>query len=385
MTLSLVVTPADYANLGAAGIAETPAEKAVGAMLDADRPTAGVRPSASQAAIYDPLYSLSAAQIPAALNEMSPTIHADALMAARQSWYAGAGAIGDQLTDRRGMPGSGAVAAGLQGVTSWGDVVGQVTDIGPSGARYHSSVGDVVVGVDKALGDRGLIGFAVGGGNVQTGAAAGGANGDLIQAAIYGSASRGSAFVQWQADYLHIDQDVTRVLGFAGASLKGHDTLQGGGGQVGAGLDLAVMTWLVEPSVGLSAVGLTSTAAHEGAGAALAESVSGQNINSLQSNVEVHVARMVNLTPQTPLEVHALIGWDHELDDTSALARASLAGLGGGTFTTASAPVGRDAIKLGAGFEAQLTTKIIVYGTYSAALASQRSAQDLSIGARLRW
>jgi len=177
---------------------------------------------------------------------------------------------------------------------------------------------------------------------------------------------------------------VTRVLGFAGASLKSRDTLQGGGGQVGAGLDLNVQKWLVEPKVGLSAIGLTSTAAHE-TGAALAESVNGQNINSLQSSVEVRLARTVNLTAQTPVQVHALIGWDHELDDTSALARASLAGLGSSAFTAASDPVGRDAIKLGAGFEVQLTARVAIYSAYSAVLASERTTQDFSIGARVRW
>ena len=137
--------------------------------------------------------------------------------------------------------------------------------------------------------------------------------------------------------------------------------------------------------MGLSAVGLTSTAAREGAGAALAENINGQDTNSLQSNVEVRLARTVNLTPQTPLQLHGLIGWTHELGDTNAQARANLAGLGGEAFTATSAPVGRDAIKLGAGFEAQLTAKLTVYGTYSAALASARTAQDLSIGARVRW
>ena len=45
----------------------------------------------------------------------------------------------------------------------------------------------------------------------------------------------------------------------------------------------------------------------------------------------------------------------------------------------------RDTIKLGAGFEAQLTAKVTVYSAYSAALASQRSAQDVSLGVRVRW
>ena len=62
-TLTLVVTPAAYGNLGLAGLSESANQTAVGTALDAARPPAGVAMSTSQSAIYAPLYLLPATAI----------------------------------------------------------------------------------------------------------------------------------------------------------------------------------------------------------------------------------------------------------------------------------------------------------------------------------
>ena len=385
--LSLVVTPAAYADLPRAGIAETAAEKAVGAVLDANRPAAGVRMSAAQAALYYPLYTLPGAKIPAVLNQVSPQIYADAVMAARQSWRQGAASIGDELADRRGLSGSAVEASGPNGVTLWGDAIGQINDVGHAdGDGYHSTVGGAMVGVDKTLGGGDLVGFAVGGGNLRTSAQGGAAaTGDLIQASVYGGLRRGDWFVDWQGDYLHLAQDTSRTVSLAAQPIKGRNTIWGGGGQIDAGLNLRVQQWRVEPTVGLNAMTLTSTATAESSGGALAESVRGLDNTSVQTFVGVRLAGTLVSIASVPLRMHGVFGWSHELDQTTANAQASLANMGAAVFSAASTPVGRDAARLGVSLDARLTAKVTLFGAYTASLSNDQSAQYLNAGVRIRW
>jgi fibronectin-binding autotransporter adhesin len=380
-TLSLVATPAAYADLGAAGIAQTGNQKAIGAALDADRSAAGVRTSAARAAIYDPLYGLSAGQISAALNGLSPEVYAVGLMAARQAWRGTTAAVGDQLADRRG-----ADSAGPAEVTVWGGAFSHAGDTGPSGASYSTSAGGLVIGVDRMLEEGGAIGLALGLAKAKSDMAGGAsARGDVIQAMAYGGARKGRGFLDWQVDYLRTDQDLTRAGGPLRGSVAGDKTLQGAGAQVSAGLTMTLQTWRVEPTLSLAALRLTSTSTHEAPEAALAEDIAGQRNDSVQSFVGVRLARMVQMTPDLSFRARGLFGWSHEMADTGGEARASLAKIGGTAFTAASASAGRDAARLGAGFDAQLTPKITLYGSYAADLAHEGASQDLTVGVRALW
>jgi fibronectin-binding autotransporter adhesin len=380
-SLSLVVTPAAYADLAAAGIAQTANQKAIGAALDADRPAAGVRPNAARAAIYDPLYGLSAGQVPAALNGLSPEIYADGLMAARQAWREGAGVVGDQLADRRG-----ARPAGSGEVMVWGGLFGQSGDVGPAGGGYSTAVGGMVVGVDRTLEQGGLVGLALGLANARAEAPGGGrAQGDMIQAMAYGGLVRGPAFLDWQVDYLRMDLDLSRPGGPLRGQVRGGSTVQGAGLQVSAGWGMTVRRWRVEPTASLGAVGLTTSSSRESPGDALAEEIAGQDNTGVQAFAGVGVARMVRLAPDLSLQVRGLVGWSHEMGDTAAEARASLVQIGGAPFTVTSAAPGRDAARLGVSFSAAVSPRIMISGAYSGEFARERDSQSLTTGFRARW
>ena len=375
-TLSLIVTPAAYADLGAAGVAETANRIAVGASLDAGRPGAGLRMSAAQASLYYPLYGASADELPAAVDALSPDVYADGVMAARQAWSQGAGAVSDQLAARRGRPGSTAP----DGTTVWGDVQGQRTDFGAS----RASVGGVMFGVDRAFGS-GLFGVAVGLGEASADAAGGDrAEGTLFQAVAYGAVARGRAFVDWQADYLRTEQDVKRSGGRFGAGARGDVTVEGVGGRIDAGLAFDVRRWRVEPVVGLSGLRLTSTGATETGGVTAAD-VHVRRNDSLQSFAGVRFVRALSLTPGVSLQIRGLIGWSHELEDVDADVRAGVLALSGPVFTVSSVRTGRDAAKLGLSFSGQATSRVTVYGAYAAELARHRESQQVSLGVRARW
>jgi autotransporter-associated beta strand protein len=91
--VSLVVTPSSYGNLTAAGLAESNSESGVGGALDAIRPTPGSALAPALAALFGPLYMLPASSITIGLDELAPSIYADAMITMRNSWYLMARAI----------------------------------------------------------------------------------------------------------------------------------------------------------------------------------------------------------------------------------------------------------------------------------------------------
>ncbi len=382
-TLSLVVTPTAYGDLASAGIVQTANERAVGLSLDATRPAAGVRMTSDQAAVFYPLYTLSAAEVAHGLDALSPEIYADSQMAARQAWEQGASAIADQLAGRRDAPGDAAAATGE--VTVWGDAYGQAARFSGPGPNANASDGGLIFGADAAF-RGGRIGLALGIDDVRTRASSGDhAEGQMFQASAYGVQHWSRGFIDGHIDYFHMDQHLTRAGGPFATPARGSDRLNGVGAQLNAGLDLDIHHWLVEPTVGLSGLRQWSTAASEDTASATAEQIAGQRNDSLQTFAGVRLARAVRLTPDRSVQIGGFAGWGHELADVQAQARASLLKLGGPGFTIASTPTGRDAAKLGASVSAQLTPSVMVQGTYGADLARHRDAQRVAVGVRASW
>src|SRR5690606_19838988 len=66
-TVTLAVTPASYADLAVAGLAQSDNQRAVGAALESFRPAAGEQGST----LFDALYPLPAARIGPALDQLS--------------------------------------------------------------------------------------------------------------------------------------------------------------------------------------------------------------------------------------------------------------------------------------------------------------------------
>jgi hypothetical protein len=120
-TISLVTTPSFYGNLAAAGVAASSSESSVGGALDAIRPAPGVAMDSAQSALFGPLYTLPAGSITAGLDELAPSIYADGMITARNSWYLMANAVSGQLAARRGLAADNAAnsAPGPNGSTIW--------------------------------------------------------------------------------------------------------------------------------------------------------------------------------------------------------------------------------------------------------------------------
>jgi autotransporter-associated beta strand protein len=395
-TVTLVVTPASYASLPSIGVPETPDETAVGKVLDTVRPAVGAAPTAAQAAVFMPLYAVPAKSLPPTLDDLSPSIYSDATMTARATWYQMTASVTNQMADRRDNPAptstaqtntaTSNTAPGPHGSIIWTNVIGQSDSVATSGAPgYHATVGGAVAGIDVPVAPDALAGFAVGGGSAATSGAGGTDSGAAVQFAVYGGWQFGSFFVDGQAAYLHVDRDVRRNVSFASVSVTGNGEVNGGGGQIEGGMRLPEPPWMIEPTLGVSALGLHADGTTEVGSSTFTEHVGPQDLGSIQSLAAVRVSRQFAITPSQSIRANAQVGWQHEFMDVTAVASASFSSLAPTSFSVSPASISRDAARIGVGFDLPVTDLISAYGSYQAALAQSATSQNLTAGVRVIW
>ena len=385
-SLSLVITPTAYGNLGLAGLAETGDEAAVGRALDAIRPAAGLRMTDSYAWLFYPLYTLSGPAIAQALDQLSPAIYGDALISAQDGWYQMADSVGDQMAARRGNAASGTTVVGSNGLTFWTNGMGGLRRTSSSGTQgYTGTTSGAVVGVDMAVAPGAIAGIAVAGTTTATTSTNGArSDSEAFQFTIYGGWKQGIAFVDGQAGYSKGVTDVRRNLSFWGTGARGRINTSGEGAQVHAGLHLDYEGFGLEPLVGLSAVSMSSSGATETFGGPLAERISGAYITSVQSLLGLRVERTFALFVDREMTATALLGWNHEFGDVLVRQGATF-GLGGGEFRVSTAPTARDSLRLGAGISSNLSDRVSLYVSYVASIASARTSQQATVGGRVSW
>jgi autotransporter-associated beta strand protein len=389
-TLTLVITPTAYGNLPLAGLGETSGERAVGAALDAVRPAAGIRMSNAAASLFYPLYGLPGPAIPAALDQLQPTIYGAGLLASRDTWYQITGTIGDQLAMRRYGMATANTAPGPNGSTIWVSGIGQFDNINGSGGptAVHTALGGAVAGVDIPLPmlPNARVGFSIGGGSVQTSANGATDDGTAVQVSLYGGMTSGPFFADAQGSVLHMDQDIRRSLSLWGNGARGSGGIHGGGVQVDGGMHMAYGAWQVEPTLALSMMSLSGPGLTESSGGSLAETIGGESLTSLQSLAAVRFGTQMTMVPNMPMTVHALIGWQHEFLATSAHTAVGF-GLGGtgAAFNTVAGPIARDAARLGAGVDVPVRPGVSLFGSYQAALGATSTAQYLTGGVKIVW
>ncbi len=259
-SVSLVVTPASYGNLGAAGLPQTPNQVSVGQALDVLRPAVGLRMSGLSQSLFAPLYSLPAASIPQALDQLSPSLYGDMMLSARQGFYGFSDQVSQRLGTRRAAQGEAQGVARPAAMPArdfptprpgrWPGRSARPPGCpaSVSGRRsrrpapgFQSSLAGVMAGLDVELAPGFVTGVALGGGSANTFAGNGAAAlGSAFQAMLYGEYAMGSLFFGGQVAYLNFDQTTTRSLGAWWNSVSRDSVVTNGvGGQIAAGLRLA--------------------------------------------------------------------------------------------------------------------------------------------------
>ena len=402
-TIALAVTPQAYGALASAGLVESANESAVGAALDATRPAAGLQMTASQSALYAPLYQLPGAAIAPTLDALSPVIDADAPMIWRGGWYLMSGAVDAALATRRGgQPDPHQqMADGPQGSTIWVSALGQFDSVGNADGvpGYSGSSGGVAAGLDMPVLPNVTAGAALAFVSPQVSSTNGQDFwGQALQVAVYAGLHQGIWFVDAQAGGLFYQDNTTRPLASYGAQAAGQTGGTGGGGSLRAGARVPVGSWQIEPSASLGGMGLSRRGFAETQGGAVDLSLGSQGLTSVQSVLALRAERRITLG-ETPLGdglalvPTAQVGWAHEFADTRGTASASFTGAtyGAGTpgsgaaFSVQSAQIGRDAAIIGLGATLVTGGPLSFNLAYTGAFAQNATAQTLTGTVSFKW
>ena len=390
-TISLVMTPASYGTLAAAGVVESGSESAVGGALDAIRPAPGVAMGPSQSALFDPLYILPAGSIAIGLDELAPSIYAEAMITGRNAWYLMADAVSAQLAARRGLAADKAAssAPGPNGSTIWFSGLAGYDSTGAGGGSpgFSAGLGGAAAGIDVPVAGSGRLGVAVGSVEAQTWSRTGGqAATDTAQFVSYGQWQRGMFFAEAQLGLMYQEENVRRTLPLFGAASQGDTDGIAGGGGVRVGMQNNFGTWLIEPSLGFGGFDLHMNGLAERAGGALAETIGGATLASAESTLAVSAQRAFVLSETVRMTVKGRLGWSHEFADDTARISASFTGLSGSGFTLNSAPIGRDAALVGLGADIKVAAwPVTMFVGYGGAINASSNAQSFDAGVRWVW
>ena len=405
-SVTLVATPAAYGNLGAAGLPQTSSQVSVGQALDILRPAAGVRMNGLAQSLFAPLYSLPAASISQALDQLSPSLYGDMMLSARQGFYGFADQVTQRLGTRRavqgglqnvamacgdacgGLPNAAPnTVAGPLGTTAWMSGFGQWAQVAAAAAPgFQSSLAGVMAGLDIELAPGFVAGVAVGGGSANSFAGNGAtALGSALQATVYGEYATGALFVRGLASYLRFDQTTTRPLGAWSSVSRDSLVTTGVGGEIAAGWRMAWEGWTVEPTVGLAAAGFSSPATVEQNTNGLAQQIDGQSLTSVRGALTLPVNRTLSLADQRSLALRGVLGWAHEFADVSATTQAAFAAAPGVPFATTTAPISRDSVLVGLSADYAFGDGMAFFAGWQAAIGSSSIAQTLRAGLRVTW
>ena len=389
--ISLAVTPGFYGNLAVAGIAQSSGERAVGGALDAIRPAPGVALDPALSALFGPLYTLPAVAITARLDELAPSIYANTMITARDSWDLMANAVGGQLAARRGLAADHAAnsAPGPNGGTIWVSALASYASVGAGGGApgFTSGLGGAVAGFDVPVAGTGRIGMAVGTVDGQTWSRTGGhATSGTAQLVTYGQWRSGMFFVEAQLGLMYQQENARRSLPLFGVSTRGDTDGLAGGGGVRAGIQRTLGAWLIEPGLGFNGFDLHLGGLTETDGGALAESIGGATLGSAESTLAVSAQRGFALSESVRMTVTGRLGWSHEFADNAAGVSARFAGLSGSGFAVDSAPIGRDAAVVGMGADIKMASwPMSVFAGYGGAFNGGGNAQSFNAGMRFVW
>ncbi|MBX3494174.1 MAG: autotransporter domain-containing protein [Parvibaculum sp.] len=371
-TIDLVVTPAAYGDLAAAGVAQNLNQMQVGAALDAIRPAAGIRPTGAAGDLFPALAPLGATAIAPALDSLSGQVHADALDAA--------------LAGRRLLqslvfaPPAGAGRAAAKG--AWMQVFdsrGRQRDAGGI-AGYDNDHRGFVFGVEGATTPELLLGVSIGQVETRVAAANGSADVTSLFAAVHGVQALGPAVLHGHLVGGTDSYETNRAVRAGAFAADPEGDADGWGVAGAAGLTRAFAlapSFTLAPEAGLAFAHLERKTFSESNGGSAALDVSAASRSSLRSRLGATLAYA-----GSGVAADVTLGWAHEFADSAA---ASSAALAGGGFTVHAAPPGRDTLELGTGLALVLGPSTALEAGYRLAASKDATAHAATLNLRVSW
>ena len=375
----------------------------------------------SQFGLFNPLFGLTATQLPGALDSLSGEVHATTvgmlldeslyprlavLGRLRQAAYggnAGMAPLGvggpqafssgeDELAalaygkspivtkaPRLAAPAAYDVTFWAQGFGAWGRFDGD-----GNAASVRRSLAGFFSGVDTRVGASGRVGLMAG----YTGSSyaldrRGNANVETGHLAGYGGWNFGAFNLRGGAAAAWHTIDTSRTAAFPGFfdSLSAH--YEGRTAQIfgEAGYGLVFGKLAVEPFAGAAWVQVKTDAANERGGAA-ALAVAGNSFDVGYSTLGIRAASMIPLANDMMLVPRVTVAWQHAFDDVTPDAR--LAFLGAPVpFTIAGVPIARDSLLGEAGLDLAIGRHATLGISYTGQLAG--NVQDHAAKGKFTW
>jgi outer membrane autotransporter protein len=432
-TLDLVATPARYADLSPLGIGQRRNQAAVGAALDAIRPAAGLRMAGDAATTFGALYGLPASAVPAALDQLSGVIHADAIagalahrrifgtgiaqrMAAIRSSDPMVAAAQGALTPRvaldsartvemsvtpgRGADGEGGAqapgpdgGAAFAGWSVWGRALGSTGSADGDGAApgHSRDSGGALVGADRQLAPGLTAGVALGflRGTLDGDGGTGEVRLDSYQFSAYGL-------------YIAPTQAVTKPFLDAtiGTGLSRYDsrrtiafgTLARGARGEADGTDFTAETGLglttrlhdveLQPRAYLRWDRIARDSFTETGAGSLNLAVDAKTADALRAGIGVSAGRTFRVSEGLLLRPEARLGYARDMQDGVGRSTHSL---GGVAFGVDTARTGRNMATAGLGLTALQGERFAVVADYDAAQSDRTTEHVLTLGMRWIW
>ena len=403
--IDLVVTPAAYGQLSAAGLSQTAREQAVGAALDSFRPAAGVRPTGPSAEIFPALAALPGDQIGAALASLSGEMYAslkspiiessrfvrEASLDRIRSAFGGVAGSSTVMTNdrqslssRRGsdlaprLGGAGDRAVGwAQMIGSWSQYSG---DDDVSGLTYQS--GGLLIGLDtpvnQALRLGAVAGFSHSTADIDQLNASAGIN--TYSLGLYGGGQWDGLGLRLGAGYAWHDVSGSRTAAFTGFSNSLSSSYQAQSAQFFGeiGQELAFIPVRTELFAALAHVHLSTPYFSESSGAA-ALTVTGSSSNTTLSTLGVRGDKTFKLG-EVNATAKGMLGWRHAFGDT--IPKSTNAFVLGSSFSVDGVAIAKNAVVLSAGVDLHTSQQVTLGIYYEGQFAS--GSQQHGVSANLR-
>ena len=288
-TLTLYVTPASYANIGAVSVSSNANRDGLGRILQGIRPTAGVRESdATRKTLFDALAPQTAASLPVSMDQLAGVSYVQLIGVAQQNTEFLVGEISSasslnrwgQLANRADgqQPPSG------KDEYAWGRVIGRYSSLGGDSTigTTTDTLGGVVLGTQRNINDQTSLGFAMAYGysSTQLPSNMGSGSAQNLQLMTYGSRRLGDGyFVQGGLGLGGNVISANRSLSLVGSSYDATIKTVNIAANLAFGQFVQKTDWSYEWQLGLNYLGMR-TFGFSDSGGANAFSVSGQATNN---------------------------------------------------------------------------------------------------------
>ncbi len=393
-----------YLNLTVGGFAAQAlnnTQYAVGAVLDANAPTA----TGDFATVLGTLATATAAQGQAVMTAISGNNYAgfstsmvQGMQLFMNNFANQTGGGGSPISNRVALAEACDVACDTTSPPKWGAWGGALGGLGTVGAgqpvgTVTYNAGGFAAGLDRLVTDNFRMGVTAGysTGTQWVGGFDGLGRSNTFQVGLYGGFAQDKVYADGLIGYAYTQNQMWRNIAIPGLQPRtayGNTGANQWYGQLETGYRFDIGTnanAFVTPFARLQAYTANQNAFTETGAQSLNLSIAQQQTNSLRSVLGAQLGGSMDLGWREKLFAQLRLGWSHEYADVGRPVTATLAGAPAMPFTTWGISPQRDGVVIGLGANTAIADATSVYLRYEGNISGQDSAHAITAGVRMTW